>query len=170
MSKKKKKLSPDLAFDALGNEVRRSILAMLMEKPHSVAEIAKAFPISRPAISRHLAQLVGAGLLQFKSQGTQNLYVLDTSGIEQTRVWLDRFWNTAEARLKMVAENTKEKTTTQTKSVKTPPAVEEVKTAIVEEEIVAETTTPKAPKPKKIKPRKKEPEVPQTFDLFGGLD
>ncbi len=52
-------LPPMHALDALGNPVRREILVRLRAKPATVGEIAARFPVSRPAISRHLAMLSG---------------------------------------------------------------------------------------------------------------
>jgi DNA-binding transcriptional ArsR family regulator len=96
---------PDEALDALGNAERRKLLEVLAEGPRSVGELAALFPISRPAISRHLAQLERAGLVRHRTQGTRNLYTLDTDGLTETAKWLTGFWDEAAARLKLVAEN-----------------------------------------------------------------
>jgi DNA-binding transcriptional ArsR family regulator len=92
-------------FDALGNPVRREILERLATEPMSVGSLAAAFTVSRPAISRHLAVLKGAGLVVHRAEGTRNVYALDPKGFEATRAALDTFWDEAEARLRMVAEN-----------------------------------------------------------------
>jgi DNA-binding transcriptional ArsR family regulator len=97
---------PDEALDALGNAERRKLLEVLAEGPRSVGELAALFPISRPAISRHLAQLERAGLVRHRTQGTRNLYTLDTDGLTETAKWLTGFWDEAAARFKLVAENT----------------------------------------------------------------
>ena len=94
------------ALDALGNPVRREILRELRAAPLSVGDLASRFPVSRPAISRHLAQLERAGLVAHRAEGTRNVYFLDRAGLEATSAWLNRFWDEAEARLKLVAENT----------------------------------------------------------------
>ena len=97
---------PDDALDALGNPERRRLVQALSDGPRSVGELAAAFPISRPAVSRHLAQLERAGLVTHRAEGTRNVYFLDKAGLEATAAWLNRFWDDAEARLKLVAENT----------------------------------------------------------------
>jgi predicted transcriptional regulator len=97
---------PDDALEALGNSERRRIVQILSDAPASVGELAAAFEISRPAISRHLAQLERAGLVAHRAEGTRNVYFLDRAGLEVTAAWLNRFWDEAEARLKLVAENT----------------------------------------------------------------
>lgn len=100
---------PDVALEALGNAERRKLVQALGDGARSVGELAAAFPISRPAISRHLAQLERAGLVAHRSEGTRNVYYLDRAGLEATTSWLNRFWDEAEARLRLVAENTQPK-------------------------------------------------------------
>ena len=95
----------ETVFDALGNPVRRRIIAELGDGPLSVGELALQFAISRPAISRHLALLEEAGLVRHDAAGNRNIYRLDVEGFARTSQWLDRFWDEAEARLRLVAEN-----------------------------------------------------------------
>lgn len=96
---------PGPVFDALGNPVRRQIVAHLASEPMSVARLAAAFTVSRPAISRHLAVLEDAGLVTHTAAGTRNVYALDAAGFAATRAALDSFWDDAEARFRLVAEN-----------------------------------------------------------------
>ena len=97
---------PDLALEALGNAERRRLVLALSDGPRSVGELAAEFPISRPAVSRHLAQLEKAQLVAHRAEGTRNVYFLNKAGLEATADWLNRFWDEAEARLRLVAENT----------------------------------------------------------------
>lgn len=97
---------PDDALEALGNPERRRILTLLSGGPQNVSALAAQFSISRPAISRHLKILRDAGLIRTQSIGTRNLYALDRQGFVAASAWLDRFWDEAEARLRLVAENT----------------------------------------------------------------
>jgi len=87
------------AFDALGNSYRRDIVELLASKPRSVQEIADRLPISRPAVSRHLRVLNGAGLVSDEQVGTRRLYRLE-------RGYLTRLWGDAATRFKLFAENT----------------------------------------------------------------
>ena len=50
-------------FSALADPTRRAILARLAEGEATVSELAKPFPVSLPAISRHLKVLERAGLI-----------------------------------------------------------------------------------------------------------
>jgi DNA-binding transcriptional ArsR family regulator len=99
---------PEHALDALGNPERRRLLVLLSEGPRSVGELARAFTISRPAISRHLKVLQAARLVRHEAAGTRNLYSLDRSGFTTTTEWLNDFWDEAEKRFRLVAENTKD--------------------------------------------------------------
>lgn len=69
----------DSAFRALSDPTRRSILRMLGEREMTVGEIVDQFAISQPAVSRHLAVLRQAGLVQAARSGQSVVYRLDTS-------------------------------------------------------------------------------------------
>ncbi|MEP7240197.1 MAG: metalloregulator ArsR/SmtB family transcription factor [Devosia sp.] len=97
---------PDFALEALGNAERRRLVRALANGPLSVGELAALFPISRPAVSRHLKQLEQARLVSHRADGTRNLYTLDAAGLTEAAAWLTGFWDEAEARLRLVAENT----------------------------------------------------------------
>lgn len=94
------------ALDALGNPVRRQIITLLAQKPAPVGAIAAQLPVSRPAVSKHLALLEAARLVAFETSGRQNVYRLDTGGFEAASTWLDSFWSDALSRFMIVAENT----------------------------------------------------------------
>jgi DNA-binding transcriptional ArsR family regulator len=53
----------DATFAALADATRRAILARLASGEASVAELAKPFAMSQPAISKHLLVLERAGLI-----------------------------------------------------------------------------------------------------------
>lgn len=91
------------AFDALGNPVRRAILRELRDGPLSVVQLAARFPVSRPSVSRHLAVLSAAGLVEVHESGTLNLYAVRIQGFSSVREFLDDFWGTALNRLQILA-------------------------------------------------------------------
>jgi DNA-binding transcriptional ArsR family regulator len=96
-------------LDALGDPTRRAILTRLMEGPIPVGEIAREFPISRPAISQHLRILKNAHLVTDRAVGNRRLYELNVQGFEALREYLDRFWTHALAAFKKrVEESTTE--------------------------------------------------------------
>lgn len=90
-------------LDALGNSTRRAILSELRDQPLSVGDLASRFPVSRPAISRHLRILEIAGLVESHSEGTRSLYVVRYAGLNALREYLDEFWDAALRRLEAIA-------------------------------------------------------------------
>jgi DNA-binding transcriptional ArsR family regulator len=95
-------------FAALGDPNRRAIVEFLADGAHSVKEIAEDLPISRPAVSRHLRLLKGAGLVVDRAEGNRRLYRLDDQGVEVVARYMQEVWGEAAARFRLVAENTKE--------------------------------------------------------------
>jgi len=86
-------------LDALGNPVRRRILHDLRETSLSVNELAARFPVSRPAISRHLRVLSQSGLVETRGSGARHRYAIRLQGFAPVRDFLDEFWDTALTRL-----------------------------------------------------------------------
>lgn len=91
------------ALDALGSPVRRDILRQLQATPLTVGELAERFPVSRPAISRHLHVLRDAGLVEVRPNRGRGVYAVRVQGFASVRAFLDEFWDTALARLEEIA-------------------------------------------------------------------
>lgn len=94
-------VAPGDPFEALGDPSRRAIVELLAgDGPtgRSVRELADALPISRPAVSRHLRLLKGAGLVIEEPRGTRRIYRLHDAGIEAVRAYLERVWGEATTR------------------------------------------------------------------------
>ena len=85
----------DQQLDALGDSTRRAILARLSTGAISVGELARDFPISRPAISQHLRILKQANLVVDRPAGTRRLYQLNPEGFESLREYFEQFWGQA---------------------------------------------------------------------------
>ena len=66
----------DLAFTALASRPRRQMLALLAQTALSTTELAARFPMSAPAVSRHLSLLLEAGLVESERLGQRVLYRL----------------------------------------------------------------------------------------------
>jgi DNA-binding transcriptional ArsR family regulator len=97
-------------LDALGDATRRAILARLADEgPMPVGELARDFPVSRPAISQHLRILKRADLVTDRAAGTRRLYAVNPDAIESLRTYFDRFWSRALAAFKgRIEEKSKE--------------------------------------------------------------
>lgn len=88
-------LAREAAFDALGHPMRRRMLEVLHEAPMPVGVLADRLPIGRPAVSKHLRVLEGAGLVEHRSRGTRNLYAVAPEGLVEVQRWLTDVWDTA---------------------------------------------------------------------------
>lgn len=91
-------------MDALGDATRRAILEHLLNGPMAVGELAREFPVSRPAISQHLKVLKSAHLVVDRPAGTRRLYQVNPAGIDALRRYFDRFWTDALAAFKKAAD------------------------------------------------------------------
>ncbi len=92
----------DATYAALADPTRRAILARLALGEANVRQIAEPFPISAPAISRHLKVLEGAALIARRKQGQTHILTLNPSGLKSAQEWLDQtraFWTGAFDRL-----------------------------------------------------------------------
>ena len=102
----KSQLGVNNVLNALGNQTRRDILAMLKEGEMSVGAIATQLPISRPAVSKHLRILQEANLVGYNTSGVHNIFYLNLAGFCEARGYLDQFWNEALVNFQRVAEET----------------------------------------------------------------
>jgi DNA-binding transcriptional ArsR family regulator len=91
-------------FSALGDPTRRAIFERLARGPRAVGELAREFPVSRPAVSQHLKVLKEAGLVVDERDGSRRLYRVDPRGVEAMRAYFDSFWSDALAAFRQAAE------------------------------------------------------------------
>lgn len=80
------------AFAALADPTRRRIVELVSEGERSAGEIASAFAISRPGVSKHLRVLREHGVIRSRSDGTRRLYSLEREGLVELDDWVRRFW------------------------------------------------------------------------------
>ena len=100
-----------IQLDALGDGTRRAILARLLkEGPLAVGELAREFPVSRPAISQHLRVLKRANLVTDRADGARRLYAVNPEALASLRTYFERFWTEALVTFKRrVEKQTKKK-------------------------------------------------------------
>lgn len=106
--------SESAAFNALADPTRRAVLDLLRSGSLPAGRIAQAFPVSRPAISRHLRLLRRAKLVRERREGRRRLYQLNPDPLRAVDSWLERyrrFWQMSLSDLKtfVEAEHAKEK-------------------------------------------------------------
>ena len=67
-------------------------MELVSEGERSAGEIADAFAISRPGVSKHLRVLREHGVIHARTEGTRRLYSLAAEGLAEMDDWLHRFW------------------------------------------------------------------------------
>ena len=78
-------------FGALADPTRRAILARLADGDLAVRDLAAPFPMSQPAISRHLKVLEDAGLISRSRRATARLSHLEAEPLRDATAWLARY-------------------------------------------------------------------------------
>lgn len=78
-------------FGALADPTRRAILARLADGDLPVRDVAAPFPMSQPAISRHLKVLEEAGLISRSRRATARLSHLEAEPLRDATAWLARY-------------------------------------------------------------------------------
>jgi DNA-binding transcriptional ArsR family regulator len=99
--------SPEATFSALADPTRRAVLDLLRKGRQPAGQIAEAFPISRPAISKHLRLLRKAHLVNEHREGRHRFYHLNPEPLKAVDSWLEQyrtFWSTSLANLKAFVE------------------------------------------------------------------
>lgn len=97
--------SLDRVFSALADPTRRRIVERLSRRTLTIGEIGEEFPLSQPAISKHVRVLEDAGLLRREIVGRVHRCSLDPGAIDEAQRWIDRqrrYWNAALDRLDAV--------------------------------------------------------------------
>lgn len=100
--------SAEQTFHALADPTRRAVLDLLGAGAQPAGRIAEAFPISRPAISKHLRQLRKARLVVEHRRGRHRFYQLNPEPLKAVDSWLEkyrRFWRINLANLKTFVES-----------------------------------------------------------------
>jgi DNA-binding transcriptional ArsR family regulator len=77
---------------ALADPTRRAILELLRDGPRSVGELAEGMPVSRPAVSQHLAVLRQANLVSEERKGTRHIYRAEAAGLAALKSYLEEYW------------------------------------------------------------------------------
>jgi DNA-binding transcriptional ArsR family regulator len=75
----------------LADPTRRRIVELLADRDHDAGELAAEFPVSRPAVSRHLRVLREAGLVSARSEAQRRVYSLEPGPLAEVDAWLARY-------------------------------------------------------------------------------
>lgn len=94
-------------FAAIADPTRRAILDLLRGEELRAGELARRFPVSRPAIARHMRVLRRAGLVSERREAQARLYSLDPRALAEVDRWLAPyrlFWSARLVDLKRAVE------------------------------------------------------------------
>jgi len=85
----------DRIFSALADPTRRAILRALSRRPATINEIAKPFPVSLNAVSKHVMVLERAGLVHREVKGREHYCWIEPRPLREADLWLkkyEQFW------------------------------------------------------------------------------
>src|SRR5688572_33486397 len=83
------------AFQVIGDPSRRKMLMLLSKNSLTINSLAENFKMSRPAVSKHIKILYGAGFISIHDIGRERHCTLKKNGFEELQSWLsyfDTFW------------------------------------------------------------------------------
>ncbi len=98
--------SPELdrIFSALADPTRRAILRALTARPATINEIARPFPFSLNAISKHVMVLERAGLLRREIRGREHYCWIEPRPLREADTWLQQYRQFWELRLEALQQ------------------------------------------------------------------
>jgi DNA-binding transcriptional ArsR family regulator len=97
----------EATFQALADPTRRAVLDLLRRGSQPAGQIASTFPVSRPAISKHLRLLRRAHLVREHREGRHRVYQLNPEPLRAVDSWIEQyrsFWSASLASLKAFVE------------------------------------------------------------------
>jgi DNA-binding transcriptional ArsR family regulator len=98
----------EATFQALADPTRRAVLDMLRGGSQPAGQIASSFPVSRPAISKHLRLLRRAHLVREHREGRHRVYQLNPEPLRAVDSWVGQyraFWAESLNNLKAFVES-----------------------------------------------------------------
>lgn len=91
-------------FQAIADPNRRAIIGLLANQNLTLSGIAEYFPISRPAISRHIKILVECGLVIVHRQGRERYCEIQLQKLNEVAEWVEPYQKLWEQRLDRLDE------------------------------------------------------------------
>jgi DNA-binding transcriptional ArsR family regulator len=88
------------AFQVIADPSRRQMLHLLSKNSLTINSLADNFEMSRPAVSKHIKILYGAGFISIEDIGRERHCILKQDGFNQLEEWLDYFDNFWKSKLK----------------------------------------------------------------------
>ena len=99
--------TPD-AFQVIADPSRRHILQLLSRQSLTINALAENFNMSRPAVSKHIKILYGAGFISITGIGRERHCILKQDGFNELQEWInffDKFWTNKLSKLQTILNN-----------------------------------------------------------------
>lgn len=96
------------AFQVIADPSRRKMLTLLMKDSLTINSLAENFDMSRPAVSKHVKILYGAGFISIKDIGRERYCTLKQDGFNELQEWIsyfDKFWTSKLKKLETLLNN-----------------------------------------------------------------
>ncbi len=96
------------AFQVIADPSRRQILSLLSKDSLTINSLAENFDMSRPAVSKHIKILYGAGFISIQDIGRERYCILKQDGFNEIQGWInyfDKFWITKLKKLESLLNN-----------------------------------------------------------------
>ncbi|MBN2118958.1 MAG: winged helix-turn-helix transcriptional regulator [Anaerolineales bacterium] len=91
-------------FQALADPNRRAIIGLLANRRLTIKAVAEHFPISRPAVSRHVKILTECGLVVVHRKGRERFCEARLDKLNGVTNWIEQQQKTWEGRLDRLDE------------------------------------------------------------------
>jgi DNA-binding transcriptional ArsR family regulator len=86
-------------WTALADPHRRTVLRLLLERPHAVGELVEGLGLTQPGTSKHLRILREAGLVRVRPEAQRRVYELELAPLAELDSWLAPYRELWDARL-----------------------------------------------------------------------
>lgn len=96
------------AFQVVGDPSRMKMLMLLSKDSMTINSLADNFDMTRPAVSKHIKILYGAGFISIQNIGRERYCILKKDGFEELQNWIsyfDKFWITKLKKLETLLNN-----------------------------------------------------------------
>jgi DNA-binding transcriptional ArsR family regulator len=91
-------------FLAIGDPNRRQMLHLLSRESMTINTLAGNFDITRPAVSKHVKILYGAGFISIHNIGRERHCALNQKGFRELQSWIDYFDQFWQVKMKKLDE------------------------------------------------------------------
>lgn len=91
-------------FHAIADPNRRAIIGLLANQKLTLSGVAEHFPISRPAVSKHIKILVESGLVVVRQQGRERYCEARLDKLNEVSNWVEKYQKLWEQRFDRLDE------------------------------------------------------------------